>query len=91
MSGLVFSACRAATIKFNYQGRSYEKRVKINDPNYFQKVGFPTKGKVTFHDECGVSVSSESESGVSSGAEIAEALAAQGKAIKEAIEAAKAK
>jgi hypothetical protein len=69
----------------------YEKTVKVSDPRYFQVVAFPAKGKVSFHDQCGVSVTSQVDTGQSSALAITEALVAQGKAIKDAIEAAKKK
>lgn len=69
----------------------YDKTVKVSDPRYFQIAAFPAKGKVTFHDQCGVSVTSQSDTGQSSVLAITDALVAQGKAIKDAIEAAKKK
>jgi hypothetical protein len=107
-SGIVYSACRSATVRFtstvSYDEKQaggskkkiskkgdYEKTVKVSDPRFFQVVAFPAKGNVSFHDECGVSVTSSTETGQSSAFSITEALTAQGKAIKEAIEAAKKK
>lgn len=89
MSGLIYSSCRSATIKFAYGEKKYEKTVKINDPRYIQRIAFPAKGKVSFHTECGVSVASEKDTGISTSADIVDALATQGKAIKDAIDAAK--
>lgn len=91
MHGLIYSACRDATVKFKYKDDNYQKKVKINDPRFFQTISFPVKGKVSFHSECGVSVSSEKETGVSTTVDIINALATQGKAIKDAIEATKPK
>ncbi len=89
MSGLIYSACRDATVKFKYKNNKYEKNVKISDPRFFQSIAFPVKGKITFHGECGVSVVSEKENGIKSNTEIINALIVQGKAIKDAIDAAK--
>nr|VFK57176.1 MAG: hypothetical protein BECKTC1821F_GA0114240_101520 [Candidatus Kentron sp. TC] len=58
-SGLVYSACRPATVRFSHRGKRYEEMVTVNDPGYLQRVSFPEKGKIVFHSECGVSVSSE--------------------------------
>ena len=89
MSGLIYSACRDAKVKFKYEDSKYEKNVKVSDPRFFQTIAFPVKGKITFHSECGVSVLSEKETGVKTNTEIINALIAQGKAIKDAIDAAK--
>nr|VFK18701.1 MAG: hypothetical protein BECKLFY1418C_GA0070996_10477 [Candidatus Kentron sp. LFY] len=89
LSGLIYSSCRSATIEFKFGDQKYVKAVKINDPRYLQRIAFPIKGKVSFHTECGVSVTSEKDIGVSTGADIVDALAIQGKAIKDAIDAAK--
>ncbi len=89
LSGIIYSACRDATVKFKYgPNMRYEQTVKISDPRYYQRVGFPVKGKVSFHDQCGVSVAADTEK-VSTAPEIIDALVTQGKAIKDAIEAAK--
>ncbi|WFP51955.1 hypothetical protein PL263_07950 [Methylomonas sp. EFPC3] len=89
MSGLIYSACRNATIKFTYLGHKYKKNLKISDPRFFQQVAFPVKGKISFHSECGVSVTSEKDTGIKTDAEIINALVAQGKSIKDAIDASK--
>lgn len=88
-SVMVYSACREATVKFKYKDNNYTQTMKVADPNFFGQVAFPVKGKLSFHSECGVSVSSDKDTGVSSNAVIIEALATQGKAIKDAIDAAK--
>lgn len=85
----IYAACRQATVAFKYGGAVYSKNLKISDPRYFQFVAFPAKGKVSFHSECGVSTTSEKDTGVSTNSEIVDALATQGKAIKDAIDAAK--
>lgn len=88
-ASLVYSACRAAKVSFAFSGERYVQTVKISDPRYLQRVSLPIKGKVSFHTECGVSVDANKDSGISSSAAIADALLAQGKTIKEAIDAAK--
>nr|VFJ87031.1 MAG: hypothetical protein BECKLFY1418B_GA0070995_100543 [Candidatus Kentron sp. LFY]VFJ90352.1 MAG: hypothetical protein BECKLFY1418A_GA0070994_101127 [Candidatus Kentron sp. LFY] len=59
MNGLVYSACGSATVTFTYQEENYREVVKINGPRYLQRISFPEKGKIVFHSECGVSISSE--------------------------------
>jgi hypothetical protein len=88
-ASLVYSACRAATVSFAFSGERYIQTVKISDPRYLQRVALPVKGKVSFHTECGVSVDANKDSSISSSAAVAEALLVQGKAIKDAIDAAK--
>lgn len=85
----IFSACRQATVLFTNNGTAYQKNLKISDPRYYQFVAFPIKGKVSFHNECGVSTTNEENTGVSTSSEIVNALATQGTAIKDAIDAAK--
>jgi hypothetical protein len=93
-SKFYFSSCRSITVDASIKDKSGKvQRLnfsgKIADPEYLQMVELPIKGKVSMHTQCGVSVSSETETGVSSPTAIAEALAVQGKAIKDAIDAAK--
>jgi hypothetical protein len=88
-ASLVYSACRAATVSFIFSGERYVQTVKISDPRYLQRISMPVKGKVSFHTECGVSVVANNDTGVSSSAAVADALSTQGKAIKDAIDAAK--
>jgi len=96
-SNFVYAACRDATISFKYtqmigktkQTTTGKKIVKIADPRYYEVVAFPVKGKITTHTECGASVTTEADTGVSSGEDLVNALAAQGKAIKDAIESSK--
>lgn len=88
-TGMIYSACRQATVSFKYKGNNYKQAMKVADPNFYERVAFPVKGKILFHSECGVSVTSEKDTGVSSNAAVIDALATQGKAIKEAIDAAK--
>lgn len=85
----IYAACRQATVAFKHEGIVYSKNLKISDPRYFQYVAFPVKGKVAFHSECGVSTTNEKDASVSTSSEIADALVIQGKAIKDAIDAAK--
>ena len=96
----VYAACRQATISFTYKSQDekgqtissdHTSTVEIADPRYIQLVAFPPKGKISTHSQCGVSVSTDSDTGISTGADIANALATQGKAIKDAIDAAKKK
>lgn len=84
--GLIYSACRSATISFKYADNRYEKQVKVSDPRYYQRVSFPVKGKISFHSECGVSVSSDKDTGVSSTPNAIEALV---KAISDGVDASK--
>lgn len=94
----VYAACRDAELKFKYRQvvdntattKNVTKTFKIADPRFFQVVAFPVKGNVAMHSECGVSVTTAAD-GVASTFDIAGALAAQGKAIKDAIDAAKKK
>lgn len=88
-TGIIYSACRQATVSFKYKGNNYKQAVKVADPNFYERVAFPVKGKISFHTECGVSVTSEKDTGVSPNAVVVDALVTQGKAIKDAIEAAK--
>jgi hypothetical protein len=100
-NAFVYAACRQAKIQFTYVGKDDKgvpttsplqtAVVEIADPRYFQLVAFPPKGKITTHTQCGVSVSTDSDTGVSSGADLVNALSTQGKAIKDAIDAAKKK
>lgn len=95
-SDFFFSACRSITVDTAIKDKNgnIDKLTingKIADPQYLQRVELPIKGKVAMHSQCGVSVSSDTDPGVSSSAAIAEALATQGKAIKDAIDAAKKK
>lgn len=94
----VYAACRDATISFVYAdtagnrspGKRFTKTVKIADPRYFQVVAFPVKGSITMHSECGVSVTTGADPS-SSAFDLAKVLAAQGVAIKAAIDASKKK
>jgi hypothetical protein len=83
-----YSACRDAAIEVT-QGKDLIKRtVRVADPRYVQSVEFPAKGTVTMHSACGVSVKTEKTASDNT-ASVVDALSAQGKAIKDAIEAAK--
>ena len=87
-----YSACRTAKITTNLDNGKGTKEVfntvKIADPNWIQKVALPTKGKITMHTECGVSVKSEKDTGVASDAAVVQAT---GKAIKDVVDSVKKK
>jgi hypothetical protein len=89
VSAFFYAACRSALVKVQLKEQRFEQRLKISDPRYFQSVGLPVKGKVSMHSECGASVASEKDSGVQSTPDLIDALIVQGKAIKDAIDAAK--
>lgn len=82
-----FSACRDATVVVKHEGREIKKTFKISDPSHVQAVELPAKGKIEHHSVCGVSVVTE-KADTAKPADIVGALEAQGKAIKDAIEAA---
>jgi hypothetical protein len=99
-NAFLYAACRDATIEFTFvtddpkdKNKKVESKhfttLKIADPRYYQLVAFPLKGKITTHPECGVSVTTDKDTSVSTGTDIANALAAQGKAIKDAIDSSK--
>jgi hypothetical protein len=84
-----YSACRDATITVTQApSQVITKTVRIADPRRLQFVRFPAKGSITLHSECGVSVQTDKVAADNSFA-IVDALAAQGKAIKDALEASK--
>jgi hypothetical protein len=85
-----YAACRDAivTLTLPNQTGNKTKTVRIADPRYVQLVQYPPKGTITSHSECGVSIKTEATSPTSA-ADIVDALATQGKAIKDAIDAAK--
>ncbi len=87
----LYSACRPLTITFSLPGSDVQisKSVKISDPNYIERVALPTKGNVAMHSECGISVTTTASSSPSADAAVIQALATQGKAISDAITAAK--
>jgi hypothetical protein len=89
----LYSACRSAkvtaSLKEGASSLTVISTVKIADPAFVQTVGLPTKGKIKTHSECGVSVESEKETGLSTDLQVLSALATQAKAIKDAIEAAR--
>jgi hypothetical protein len=92
-SNYYYSACRDAyiTIKKLVGGSNLNKQpttVRVADPRFVQVVQLPAKGTITSHSQCGVSVVTQATA-QSDGAAVADALATQAKAIKEAIEAAK--
>jgi hypothetical protein len=83
-----YSACRDARITFNQNGEHIDRTLRIADPRFVQMVQLPVKGSISSHSICGVSVKVEGVA-VDNGAAIADALATQGKAIKDAIDASK--
>jgi hypothetical protein len=93
MKGMVYSACRQAVVSFEILDEAnkrirHMKRIAVSDPAFVQFVAFPQKGTVSFHSQCGVSVSSDKETAVASDLAIAEAFVNQAKAIKDAVDAA---
>lgn len=87
-SNYYYAACRDATVSFQQGTKDVSKTVRIADPNYVQFVQLPYQGTVTMHSACGVSVKTEGTS-PQNAMSIVDALATQGKAIKDALEAAK--
>lgn len=86
-----YAACRDVEISFDPKGKKpMRKRVRISDPSFVQFVQFPPKGSITSHSECGVSVKTDAAA-PDNGAAIIDALATQGKAIKDALDAASKK
>ncbi|MES2826278.1 MAG: hypothetical protein V4732_21975 [Pseudomonadota bacterium] len=77
VSALYYSACRSALVTITFGKEKFEQLVKISDPRYFQSVGFPLKGKITMHSECGASVVSEKNTSVKSSIDLIDALVAQ--------------
>jgi len=86
-SNFYYSACRDVVLSFRNE-KLVRKNLRIADPNYVQSVEMPFKGSVTMHSECGVSVKTEASS-QNNAIGVVDALAAQGKAIKDAIDASK--
>ena len=83
-----YSACRDATVHLLNARTDGPKVLRVADPRFVQRVQFPTKGSITAHSECGVSVTSEATSG-DSGAAIVAALSTEAKAIKDALDSSK--
>lgn len=85
-----YSACRDAEITVRQGvGRTFKKTVRVSDPQWVQLLQFPPKGTITHHSECGISVQTDKATSDSGTAAIIDALATQGKAIKDALEAGK--
>jgi hypothetical protein len=87
-----YSACRDAVVTFNIDNATANRTqtVRVADPRYVQAVRFPPKGSITSHSQCGVSVVTEPTTAASASAsDVVAALATQGKAIKDAIDASK--
>jgi len=85
----IYSACRTVFITVLHRGERLNISAKMSDPRYIQLVRFPPKGTLTMHSQCGVSITSEKATNQVDASAIVQALAAQGKAIKDAIDAAK--
>ena len=87
VSSFYYSACRAITIKVKIKDDvSFEKSMKIADPRYFQAVGFPVKGKITMHSECGSSVTTDKDASIKSNMDIADTVITQYTAFKAALD-----
>jgi hypothetical protein len=84
-----YAACRKVSIRVEHRGQTLQVEGRISDPRFVQAVKFPAKGALTMHSQCGVSVTSEKAANQTTASAIVEALATQGKAIKDAIDAAK--
>lgn len=91
-SNFYYAACREAIVTVDVSGTDgvKYKRVRVADPRFVQTVQLPNKGAVTVHSECGVSVETQQVAS-DNGAAVIGALATQGKAIKDAIDASKKK
>ena len=61
-TGLFAATCRSIIVRYTSQGVDYSYRGKIADPSQVEFVPLPAKGKIEFHDHCGVSVTSEKDS-----------------------------
>jgi len=59
----LYSACRPASIDVvDSNNKAAHLSFRLADPRYVEMVAFPTKGKLTAQDSCGVSVTSETPS-----------------------------
>jgi len=85
----LYSACRTVSVTVLHRGERLTISARVSDPRYFQSVRFPPKGTLTMHSQCGVSITSEKAANQVDASAVIQALAAQGKAIKDAIDAAK--
>lgn len=90
-SQLLYAACREATVTLHLAPplRDQSFTVKIADPNFIQRVALPFKGKVIMHSQCGASVQTDTAQDETTALTVATALATQGKAVADAIKAAK--
>lgn len=86
---LYYAACRQVSISVIHRGEVLKAAGRISDPRFVQAVRLPAKGTLTMHSQCGVSIKSEKASNETTASAILEALAAQAKAIKDVVEAAK--
>lgn len=87
----VYSACRTLSLDYRIKGRSQKTEIMVSDPRYFQTVALPVKGTVRMHSQCGVSVSTDKNDGVSSNLALVGAIIEQAKAIAAATEEKKQK
>jgi len=75
-----YAACREVNIDAKIKDSSGDHHItfsgKIADANYVQRVQLPVKGKITAHSQCGVSVSSDTDTGVSTNSAVVNALVA---------------
>jgi len=86
-----YAACRDAKVTIRqHADQEITKMVRVADPRYLQFVQFPPKGAVSAHSACGISVKTEKTVDVSPSS-VADALATQAKAIKDALDAASRK
>lgn len=83
----VYAACRSVDLEFDYRKITYSFSLKISDPNFYETVEFPLKGKITSHSSCGVSVTTSSTNNVTSNDKLITAIVDQAKAIKDAADA----
>ena len=86
-SRFYYAACRDAEVRVEQRSGPLTGTVRVADPRFVQFVQFPAKGSVSMHSACGVSVKTDKPAGDNTAA-IVDALATQGKAIKDAIDAA---
>ncbi|OAI06503.1 hypothetical protein A1353_08690 [Methylomonas methanica] len=83
----IYAACRSVDLEFDYNKITYNFSLKISDPNFYETVEFPLKGKITSHSSCGVSVTTNNANNVVSNDKLITAIVDQAKAIKDAADA----
>jgi hypothetical protein len=92
-NAFLYSACREAIIKFavpkgkdsngNAIAETHVHTVKVADPRFIQQVGFPIKGKVKTHSQCGVTVQTDKDGNIASPGAVTEAVLTQLQALKD--------